>query len=391
MPIHKFEQNDVYVNRIRVNPRVQFFFYSGSIYYNNKPTQFGVLNAGGNIKHIPTGHVSLHEINIDRPADKLIYPFMPKGANHETFKTVATASFSSASYGDTIQGKYPLSASILRKRYAENAARPDVLALQNTLKYYLPQSRHYALSSSITDKSGSEMCMISIPSIFYGSRIKKGTVDLNFYVSGTLVGRLTDRRENGELVQSSGTINHNNNKVAGVVLYNEGFIILTGSWPLSNYLDDFRLDGGSTKPAWIHFGVTGSAAEAEFLPSASFDLSFSGQDYVQTVTMMAHAPKGKLNNSNNPTFIKRYQDAESKNHLAVLTSSTRYIEPTTLEIANITKSPHSHHSASFKKQTYISKIGIYDEDKNLIAIAKLAKPLRKREEDEFTFKLKLDI
>ena len=51
---------------------------------------------------------------------------------------------------------------------------------------------------------------------------------------------------------------------------------------------------------------------------------------------------------------------------------------------------YSTNSASFKKQTYISKIGIYDEQKNLIAIAKLAKPIKKTEQDAYTFKLKLD-
>ena len=38
----------------------------------------------------------------------------------------------------------------------------------------------------------------------------------------------------------------------------------------------------------------------------------------------------------------------------------------------------------------INKIGLYDENKNLIAIAKVATPVRKLETDEYTFKLKLD-
>ena len=43
---------------------------------------------------------------------------------------------------------------------------------------------------------------------------------------------------------------------------------------------------------------------------------------------------------------------------------------------------------SFKKTTYISSIGIYDENKNLIGIAKVATPVKKTEDREFTFKLK---
>ena len=60
------------------------------------------------------------------------------------------------------------------------------------------------------------------------------------------------------------------------------------------------------------------------------------------------------------------------------------------KIKNIVKSPYNEHTASFEKQTYISKIGIYDKDKNLIAIAKLANPVKKTEDKDYTFKLKLD-
>ena len=41
--------------------------------------------------------------------------------------------------------------------------------------------------------------------------------------------------------------------------------------------------------------------------------------------------------------------------------------------------------------TWISNIGIYDEHKNLIAIATLANPVKKTENRDFTFKLKLDM
>ena len=62
-----------------------------------------------------------------------------------------------------------------------------------------------------------------------------------------------------------------------------------------------------------------------------------------------------------------------------------------IPIKNTVKSPFTNTTASFEKQTFISKVGIYDENRNLIAIAKLAQPVRKREEDSYTFKLKLDL
>ena len=44
-----------------------------------------------------------------------------------------------------------------------------------------------------------------------------------------------------------------------------------------------------------------------------------------------------------------------------------------------------------KRETYISKIALYDEDKNIIGYAKVATPVRKTEDRQYTFKLKLDL
>ena len=54
-------------------------------------------------------------------------------------------------------------------------------------------------------------------------------------------------------------------------------------------------------------------------------------------------------------------------------------------------SSYADPTGSFEKQTFISRIGIYDKDKNLIGVAKVANPVKKTEDREFTFKLKLDI
>ena len=114
--------------------------------------------------------------------------------------------------------------------------------------------------------------------------------------------------------------------------------------------------------------------------------------------MLAHAKKGELNHSNNPTYIKYNQQKHftSTGSAAAAYSwggdtMDSYIENKELQIKNTVKSKYAYHSASFEKQTYISKIGIYDKDRNLIAVAKLATPVRKREDEEYTFKLKLDI
>ena len=47
-------------------------------------------------------------------------------------------------------------------------------------------------------------------------------------------------------------------------------------------------------------------------------------------------------------------------------------------------------TASFQKETYVTRIGLYDEDRNLIGIANVATPVKKTEERDLTFKLKVD-
>ena len=103
------------------------------------------------------------------------------------------------------------------------------------------------------------------------------------------------------------------------------------------------------------------------------------------MTMFANAPKGTINHSNNTTYIKHNQNLEP------ITGAFGYAESEEIEIKNTTSSSFSDLTASFSKNTYISKIGIFDENKNLLGFAKLATPIKKTEERDLTFKLKLDI
>ena len=118
--------------------------------------------------------------------------------------------------------------------------------------------------------------------------------------------------------------------------------------------------------------------------SASFLLEYSGTTHTQVMTMMAHAPYGELNHSNNPTYVS------SSDKQQVVTGSYQFTEqPKTIK--NIVYSQFTDKVPDFKKVVYISKVGIYDEDRNLIGIAKVATPVRKTEDLAYTFKIKIDI
>jgi hypothetical protein len=68
-----------------------------------------------------------------------------------------------------------------------------------------------------------------------------------------------------------------------------------------------------------------------------------------------------------------------------------YEENPNRKIKNTVSSSFATFDAPFKRQVYISRVGIYDKDKNLIGLATLADPILKEEGDDYTFKLKLDI
>ena len=378
MPYYEFKKNDLFDNTIELNPDCNFFIYGLKAYYKNLDQIVANPNT-------PSGHINLFELNVNRAADNLIYPFLPKGSSMENFRSISTSEYNALEPGSLLTGSYPLTASITTTVYDTSATRTHVDALKNTLNYYKYRSEHYAFSSSLGNKGTQRLTLIDFPSIFYGSKIKPGTVDLRFYLSGSLLGKLTDKNRNGELLQSSGSISSNDDKVAGVVLYNEGLIVLTGSWDLNavhtaKYVDD----GGSTiAPRWNAFG-----RKTELTVSSSYSLGLRGIQKVNVMTMFAHAIPGELNYSPNPTYASRDQATSSE--LKFVTSSTNYNEPSGIKLANTISSSYSNYNEKFKKQTFISKIGIFDENRNLIGIAKLAQPVRKRENDNYTFKIKLD-
>lgn len=375
MPYYEFKDNDIFINTIETNPDCDFWIYGSKVYRNEADQSVGNPNT-------PSGDVNLYELNVNRSTD-LIYPFLPKGSSLEAFKGVSADTFNALDMGSLMTGSYPLTASLSTAVYDTSATRLQVNALKNTLNFYKNHSRHYAYSSSLGNKDTQRLTMIDIPSIFYGSSLQKGSVELSFYVQGSLLGKLVDKNRNGELIQTSGSIAANDDKVAGVVLYNEGIIILTGSWDLSTtHAEKYITDGGGTvRPRWNAFG-----RKTDVTSNSSYQIRTKGTTQTNVLTMFAHAPIGQLNYSPNPTFLKfRNTSYESAYH----TSSAVFQEvPSTIK--NTVSSSFAEHEEKFQKQTFISNVGIFDKNKNLIGIAKVATPVRKRENDNYTFKLKLD-
>lgn len=412
MTQYKFEENDIIYNTIEVNPEFKFFIYNNEVFVHNELLQQNQRTDGIDIKHVPVGFISLYEMNINRSANDLIYPFVTKEGSLTSFKTVTTDEFNSNfKYGDTITGSYNLSSSITREYFAANhlsstfeqyddeGVNSRLGALRSTFNSYTDLSIHHTFTSSISpkqkddtgtpgvgwDKGVQESSLVSIPSIFFGSGIEKGSVDLKFYVTGTLIGQLRDDKRNGELIQVAPSSSGGSGSVAGLVLYNEGFLLLTGSWDISQGShSEIYIDGGSNSiPRWIDFAAGANEGRTSALTASSFEISYRGISKIPIMTMFARAQKGSLNHSNNMTYLQNPV-------LGPQSGSSFYYENDKQGIKNIVSGTHTDDTGSFKKQTFISKIGIYDKERNLIGIAKMATPVLKTEERDYTFKLKVD-
>jgi hypothetical protein len=186
-------------------------------------------------------------------------------------------------------------------------------------------------------------------------------------------------------------------QIVGTVLYNEGFILLTSSVNISPFpLDLDNYDGNAAagdpllRPAWQYFGAYNKTATGAtgFATASLFSISFEGTEKIPVMTMFANANVGDLNNSLNPTWVSHSVGAW-KNSASV--SDLGYIEPSNIPIKNTIQSQYCNYEDQFQKQTYITEIGIFDKEKNLIGVAKLANPVQKKEVDSYTFKLKLDM
>ena len=392
MPFYKFESGELLYNQIKTHPQCRFSIYDRKIFYNNSPQETGQFVNNVGCTPPGSGSISLYEMNVDRTeaATGLIRPFIVKGSSLASFVDTTTADFNSASFGDVISGSYPLSASIRSDLFPAGNTNITASALKNTLNDYKILNPQFAYSSSFGDKALQELKLISIPSIYYGSSIKRGSVSLKFIITGSIIGELTDDKKDGVLRQtaltSSATDSTHSGSVAGFVLYDHGFILLTGSWNIGDNTEIYVPGASATHPRWLDFAATGAYGAGENMPSSSFQMDFDGVNYVPNLTMFATAPKGEVNSSNNPSALT-FNPITNE---SITSGSISYSEPADQTIKSIVSSSYTAPPPPFEKTVFINKIGIYDENKNLIAVAKLAKPVRKRDSDDLTFKLKLD-
>lgn len=422
MSYKKFSSKDIVHNVIVAQPQYTFTVHNQKVYLQrqhaeelthresfteNDPS----TKENKYLKHFKEsqpGSISLHEINIDRTSGSLVHAFVEKDATRQAFKSVSTQQFDASDniIGDDesislrrFEDRYPLTSSLTRifvkagqemevadESNANHSNRKYIRSLRTAIQSQTPLSSVVDYEN-IKESSANIIC---IPGIFYGSSVAKGSVELNYFLSNNLLAKAEDKYEDGRIIQTQLGGQETEEQI-GIVLYNQGLIVLTSSSELSSAaenLDSYFSPDPDTKPQWLDFAtgaelVSPGTLSPGTVSNTTYTISFKGTNKVPTMTMYMYSEHGEHNYSHNPTFLREPRINNTDY------SSDAFFQKKT-KIKKVNKSPYDDYQADFENTTYISKIGIYDEDKNLIAIASLATPVRKVEKRDFMFKISLD-
>lgn len=190
--------------------------------------------------------------------------------------------------------------------------------------------------------------VVDVPSAFYGRRIVPGSVRMTCraFEGFGLVRTLVDDGRGG--LYLSGSVCSSSlaareeyagvgwNKV-GNVFYGEGLVVVRD-------------------PALLDFGRTDGAPLAQ---ESTLSLSFRGDSRVPVKTLMCRIDHGEFNCTNNRTFLTTGSAGERLRR---------------------------HPSGSIRATT----VGIYNSDRELVAVARLADPVRIRARDRLNLRLRID-
>ena len=165
--------------------------------------------------------------------------------------------------------------------------------------------------------------------------------------------------------------------------------IISGSQHVSGVIDAMNGAGGFPQPGQTligdQYGMAGGNPNARFIPdfmtSASIDniidhlstcrfssgsataITFQNVTNINSTLFFARATADEFNYSSNPTFI------DSDNRIVVIDEGQEETQRTF---------------------TFVTSIGLYDANDNLLAVAKLSRPVEKNDEKDITFRVRLD-
>lgn len=302
---------------------------------------------------------------------------------------------------------YPSSSMMMREKCEIYKQFSQALLGDSTQQFTAPLD-----SSNVTDAIDVAM-FVAFKRLFHRDSIKRETFVMRFYTSASVIPEPTvlTTRPNLNITSTSGSsiftdIGAATNKVVtvggevgnivdaantattvGLVFYDRGIAILdlnkitSASQYMSGTIDAMNTLG------WTSLGGAGTETEsqAKFIPdfivSASIDnvidhlagcrfqsgsltaMTFQNITNINSTLIFCRAAADEFNYSSNPSYV------DSNNRIVVIDEGQEDTQQ------------------SF---TFITSVGLYDANDNLLAVAKLSRPVEKNPERDTTLRIRLD-
>lgn len=298
-----------------------------------------------------------------------------------------------------VPGQYPQTGSI-NLVLCTNDEQPNALAITDTRWYddhWAPinilsdwHSSHNSKVYNPLDTLPTTMSLVHIPAMFYGRTIATGSVKIMTRAWETVGGSnvLTGPPYTNPWSYSlygtgpfgSGTFG--GSAMSGVRYYvDDGYgrlfdvpVALTGNWFQAwSSGTAYRIGSVFYNEGLILFTHPEPTWHREFLSASyndtgdtgpTFSLQFNGSYPIKSMIALCRMNPAEVNASNNPTYY--YTDETGKRWARNAQGFTEAV-------------------------TYTTAIGIYNEERQLVAVGKMAQPIRKREQDDIDIKLRLDL
>lgn len=183
------------------------------------------------------------------------------------------------------------------------------------------------------DSSSNQVTVFNISNLYYGRRILPGTFVLkDTGISGSQgkIGITLKDDSQGSLYRADSLTDHDTKNTVGNIFYDEGIVVIKN-------------------PHLYFFGKN------------QYEMSFKGLKNVYTTKYEVLAGPGLLNSSSNPSYLE---------NASLLRASGSPTDQDTF--------------------VYISGLNFHDENMNVVAKARLAQPIIKREGDKILFKVTFD-
>lgn len=253
-----------------------------------------------------------------------------------------SGSFGAFNEGDDISGIFYRS---IEAQFYRNSATASILTEVGRRKSYASTNERI-----LED----EFALIAIPQLKYGEGIKVGSV------------KLTDNIKNKVYVDDGYSNLVSGSTICGNILYDRGFVILTKETP-SGSLTDFRIEFNATQTIYEN-ELFLSVLENEFNTSQN-PTSLVNVEY-QSGSILT---KGE----------KSYSNAYTQSFTNLVTAK---VNPLFNEYAfSSSVDPTGSYLAP-----YITTIGLYDNEMNMVAVAKLARPMKSYPDYPLNFIIRFD-